>query len=80
MMILLNISFINFENLTENLGSALFWTLAAYVIGQLMDSFGIRWYYLFNKFNAEIEAMKQQRFDNWLAVVTAPPVEEPPQE
>lgn len=25
---------------------------------------------------AEIEAMKQQRVDNWIAVVTAPPVEE----
>jgi len=28
----------------------------------------------------EIQAMQQQRLDNWLAVVTAPPVEEPPQE
>jgi hypothetical protein len=27
----------------------------------------------------EIQAMQQQRLDNWLAVVTAPPVEEPPQ-
>lgn len=26
---------------------------------------------------AEIEAMKQQRFDNWVAIVEAPPVEEP---
>ncbi len=26
--------------------------------------------------DAEIEAMKQQRFDNWVAVITAPPVEE----
>ena len=26
--------------------------------------------------DAEIEAMKQARFDAWLAVVTAPPVEE----
>lgn len=25
---------------------------------------------------SEISAMKQQRVDNWLAVVTAPPVEE----
>tara|TARA_R110000822_G_scaffold160750_2_gene301086 strand:+ start:515 stop:685 length:171 start_codon:yes stop_codon:yes gene_type:complete len=25
---------------------------------------------------AEIEAMKQQRFDNWIAVITAPPSEE----
>lgn len=25
---------------------------------------------------AEIESMKQQRVDNWIAVVTAPPVEE----
>lgn len=23
----------------------------------------------------EIETMKQQRFDNWIAVITAPPVE-----
>ena len=26
----------------------------------------------------QIEAMKQQRFDNWIAVITAPPVEETP--
>ena len=26
--------------------------------------------------DAEIEAMKQQRVDNWIVVVTAPPVEE----
>jgi hypothetical protein len=26
--------------------------------------------------DAEIEAMKQQRFDNWIAVITAPPTEE----
>jgi hypothetical protein len=26
----------------------------------------------------EIEAMKQQRLTNWLAIVDAPPVEEPP--
>lgn len=26
--------------------------------------------------NAEIEAMKQARFDNWLAAVITPPVEE----
>lgn len=28
----------------------------------------------------QIEAMKQERVDNWIAVVTAPPVEEPPQD
>ena len=27
--------------------------------------------------DSEIEAMKQQRVDNWIAIVTAPPVEEP---
>jgi hypothetical protein len=27
--------------------------------------------------DAEIEAMKEQRRDNWIAVVTAPSVEEP---
>ena len=27
---------------------------------------------------AEIQAMKQQRFDNWLAIVNPPPVELPP--
>lgn len=26
----------------------------------------------------DIQAMKQQRVDNWIAVVTAPPVEETP--
>ena len=25
----------------------------------------------------EIQAMKQQRLDNWIAVVTAPPVDDP---
>ena len=25
--------------------------------------------------DTEIEAMKQQRFDNWIAVITAPPSE-----
>jgi hypothetical protein len=30
--------------------------------------------------DAEIQAMKQQRVDNWIAVVTAPPVEEVPVE
>ena len=29
--------------------------------------------------DAEIDAMKQQRVDNWIALVTAPPVEEQPQ-
>ena len=28
----------------------------------------------------EIQAMKQRRVDNWIAIVTAPPVEEPPVE
>lgn len=28
----------------------------------------------------QIEAMKQARFDNWIAVITAPPVEETPAE
>lgn len=27
--------------------------------------------------DAEIQSMKEQRRDNWIAVVTAPPVEEP---
>lgn len=30
--------------------------------------------------DADIEAMKQQRVDNWIAVVTAPPVDEPVEE
>jgi hypothetical protein len=29
--------------------------------------------------DAEIQALKQQRFDNWLAIVNAPPVESPPE-
>ena len=29
---------------------------------------------------AEIDAMKQQRFDNWIAIVNPPPVESPQQE
>jgi hypothetical protein len=30
--------------------------------------------------DVEIEAMKQQRVDNWIAIVTAPPVETPIEE
>lgn len=26
--------------------------------------------------NEQIETLKQQRFDNWIAVITAPPTEE----
>ena len=28
----------------------------------------------------QIETLKQQRFDNWIAVITAPPIEETPTE
>jgi hypothetical protein len=28
----------------------------------------------------QIEVLKQERVDNWIAVITAPPVEEPPQD
>jgi len=28
----------------------------------------------------EINAMQQQRFDNWIAIITAPPTEETPSE
>lgn len=28
--------------------------------------------------DAEIDALKQQRFDNWLAIVSPPPAEDPP--
>jgi hypothetical protein len=27
----------------------------------------------------EVQAMKQARYDNWIAIVTAPPVEMPPE-
>jgi len=27
--------------------------------------------------DAELESMKQQRLDNWIAVITAPPVDTP---
>jgi hypothetical protein len=27
--------------------------------------------------DAELEAMKQQRLNNWIAVITAPPIEDP---
>lgn len=30
--------------------------------------------------DAEIQAMKQQRFDNWIAIVNPAPVESPPTE
>lgn len=28
----------------------------------------------------EVQALKQQRFDNWIAIVNAPPVESPPEQ
>lgn len=30
--------------------------------------------------DVEIQAMKEQRRDNWIAIITAPPVEEPQQQ
>lgn len=30
--------------------------------------------------DAEIESMKQQRVDNWIAIVSAPPIETPVEE
>lgn len=46
------------SQLDVSLGSALFWVIIAYVVGQLMDTFGFAWYSLFNKFSAETKAMK----------------------
>ncbi len=50
--------------LANNLGGAVFWVIVAYVVGQLMDTFGIRWYSLFNNFHAETRAMKEFKEKN----------------
>ncbi len=50
---------VDVTQLATNLGSAAFWVIVAYVTGQLMDTFGIRWYTLFNHFHAETRAMKE---------------------
>jgi hypothetical protein len=46
------------------LGSAALWLVLAYVAGHLMDTFAISWYSLFNKFSAEIKAMKDFKHKN----------------
>jgi hypothetical protein len=52
---------IDLNTLNTNLGSTLLWVVAAYVVGQLMDSFAVRWYYLVNKFHAETKALHDFR-------------------
>jgi hypothetical protein len=61
LLLLLKLPSIDINNLNTNIGSALLWVVVAYVVGQLMDSFAIRWYYLINKFHAETKAMKEFR-------------------
>jgi hypothetical protein len=58
---LLKLPNIDINNLNTSIGSALLWVIASYVVGQLMDSFAIRLYYLINKFHAETKAMKEFR-------------------
>jgi hypothetical protein len=52
---------IDLNNLNTNIGSALLWVVAAYIVGHLMDSFAVRWYYLVNKFHAETSALHDFR-------------------
>jgi hypothetical protein len=52
---------IDLNTLNTSIGGALLWVLAAYVVGQLMDSFAVRWYYLVNKFHAETKALHDFR-------------------
>ena len=61
LLFLLKLPSIDINNLNANIGSALLWVVIAYVVGQLMDTFAIRLYYLVNKFNAETKAMKEFR-------------------
>jgi len=42
---------------TANFSSALIWVVAAFVVGHLMDSISIRWYYRLIGFKAETKAM-----------------------
>ena len=59
LLMFLQMPHVDVNNLNANIGNALLWVIIAYVVGQLMDSFSIRLYYLVNKFNAEIKAMKE---------------------
>jgi hypothetical protein len=61
MLFLLRMPSIDLNSLNTNIGGALLWVLAAYVVGQLMDSFAVRWYYLVNKFHAETRALHDFR-------------------
>lgn len=61
LLILLKLPSIDISNLSADFGTALFWVVVAYVVGQLMDSFSIRLYYWINKFHAETKAMKEFR-------------------
>jgi hypothetical protein len=61
LLLLFKLPGIDINNLNTNIGSALLWVVVAYVVGQLMDSFAIRLYYLINKFHAETKAMKEFR-------------------
>ena len=60
-LVMLKLPSIDINSLSANFGSALLWVIVAYVVGQLMDSFAIRLYYLVNKFHAETKAMKEFR-------------------
>lgn len=59
-----DLSIIQLADKFGNLGDAVLWGIVAYVLGQLMDTFGIRWYTLFNNFSAEIKAMKEFKEKN----------------
>src|SRR5687768_8116409 len=61
MLFLLRMPSIDLNTLNTSIGGALLWVLAAYVVGQLMDSFAVRWYYLVNKFHAETKALHDFR-------------------
>jgi hypothetical protein len=45
-------------------GEAVVWVILAYVVGHLMDTFAIAWYSLFNRFDAEIKAMRDFKHKN----------------
>ena len=50
---------ITINDLGANLGYAIVGLGIAYVIGHLMDAFGFRWYFLFNRNNAERRAISE---------------------
>lgn len=56
-LILFQLPSLPLSKLSTDLGSALFWTVAAFIAGHLMDFFSLKWYQLIIKKKAETKAV-----------------------